>query len=156
MIRIAARLAAFLALSVTAAAAQTLPQSTTDRQTIAQLQYELTQPGVNAQQRLAIREQISELRYQINTRPLIAPPPGAPSPVPLLAPFGAGAAFSSAPLVQGAFPLPHVYYGSCDGDRSAFAYEKAELKNPQLTQEERGYVSDRLRQLSTEMRERRC
>ncbi len=144
------------ALTPAIATAQTLPQSTVDRQTIAQLQYQLTQPGVSQQQRLAIQEQISELQYRINTRPLISKPPGAPTPPPLIPNSSAGAPFSAAPLAQGAFAVPHIYYGSCDADKSMIAYESAELKNSTLTQDERGYVSDRLRQLHADMRARRC
>jgi len=72
------------------ASAQTLPQSTIDRQQIMQLQNDLNNPAITPSQRRDIEMQISTLEYRINTRPLIIPPPNlaAPAsstPVPYLA-----------------------------------------------------------------------
>ncbi len=76
------------------ASAQTLPQSTLDRQQIMQLQNELNNPSITPSQRREIEMQISTLEYRINTRPLIVPPPNlaprvSPTPFPYLAKPGA-------------------------------------------------------------------
>ncbi len=76
------------------APAQTLPQSTLDRQQIMQLQNDLNNPSITPSQRREIEMQISTLEYRINTRPLIVPPPNlaprvSPTPFPYLAKPGA-------------------------------------------------------------------
>ncbi len=76
------------------AAAQTLPQSTLDRQRIMQLQNELNNPSITPSQRREIEMRISTLEYRINTRPLVVPPPNlaptaSPAPFPYLTKRGA-------------------------------------------------------------------
>lgn len=92
------------------ASAQTLPQSTLDRQQIMQLQNELNNPSVTPSQRRDIEMQISTLEYRINTRPLIVPPPNlvpgaSPTPFPYLAKPGAtvlGIPRGATPAIQDA------------------------------------------------------
>jgi len=76
------------------ASAQTLPQSTLDRQQIMQLQNDLNNPSITPPERREIEMQISTLEYRINTRPLIVPRPNlapraSPTPFPYLANPGA-------------------------------------------------------------------
>lgn len=135
--------------------AQTLPPSTNDRQAISQLQYQLTQPGTTPEQRRVIQQQISQLQYQINTRPLISPPSGAPTPAPLVPPKG-----GLSPFVQYnqsvSIQPQHYGYGSCDADRSMIQYLQAKLKDPSITYQERTYIPQQINDLQTDMRERHC
>ncbi|MEO9171277.1 MAG: hypothetical protein ABI282_03130 [Candidatus Baltobacteraceae bacterium] len=133
-------------------AAQTLPQSTIDRQTIAQLQYQLSLPGVTATQRRESEIQISQLEYQINTRPPIEPPPA--SQMPLLkmqsSPF---------PSAEVQFPVqvvPATVYGSCDAGRSLIAYLSGEMNDAQLTAQERAYIPQHIVTLRNTLRSQRC
>ncbi|HEV7179044.1 MAG TPA: hypothetical protein VGN11_04190 [Candidatus Baltobacteraceae bacterium] len=149
-----ARLAA-LALALSALAlpsqAQTLPPSTVDRQAIAQLQYQLTQPGVSPSQRREIQLQISQLEYQINTRSPIAPAGSSPAPFTIPA-LEQRAPLSPLQLV----PYEPVHYGSCEADRSVIAYLRGELGEPGLSQQERSYIPQQIDRLRDDLRARNC
>lgn len=149
-------LPAFLSLAFGVAAAfgraQTLPQSTVDRQTIAQLQYQLSMPGITAVQRREIEMQITQLEYQINTRPPIVPPPFSRTPQPALQgaiPYGA--AQYAVPATADALPAR-----PCDADRSVIAYLRGQLRDDTATAQERAYNSQRIRDLQRDLHARNC
>ena len=133
--------------------AQTLPQSTQDRQTIAQLQYQLSQPGVTAQDRVRIQERITQLQYQINTRPPIQAPGATPLP-PQSYPIYPVFYNQKAPDVP--IEPSHYGYGSCAADREMIEYLQDQLKDPNLTQQERTYIPNKIKDLEHDMKVRRC
>jgi hypothetical protein len=133
--------AALVALGIAAvpllALAQTLPQSTVDRQQIQNLQYQANLPGTSPTDRANIQRQITQLQYQINTRPPI-------QPLPTMSP-----AWNAAALVNGQLPRmdenPKIaptaatIYGSCDADRSVIAYLTQEIQMSETLRQERLY-----------------
>ncbi|MDQ2866272.1 MAG: hypothetical protein M3R51_08600 [Candidatus Eremiobacteraeota bacterium] len=147
------RLVKFAALSLLALAllpatarTQTLAQSTVDRQTIGQLQSELSAPNVTPAQRREIEMQISELRYQIDTRPAIQVP-GPPPPA--FAPPGPPANFSApAP--------PEAIDVSCDAYRSVIAYLSGELGSTQASTDERAAISQQIARLNGDLHSHHC
>jgi hypothetical protein len=136
------------------APAQTLPQSTQDRQEIATLTYQANLPGTSAADRLAIQRRITQLQYQINTRPLV-------QPMPTLAPSWSGQVGSLSQLPQlnpnaPPVPLTPTIYGSCDGDRSVIAYLDEQLKLATTTRQERNYALAQRAELERDLRSRGC
>lgn len=127
--------------------AQTLPQSTIDRQQIMQLQSELSNPSITPSQRREIEMQISTLEYRINTRPLIVPPPnlskGAPpTPSPyLVRPAG--------PMLgrPGADTAPSIQ-DACSVRAALTARLHAMERNAPLSAQ-RAYAREALQRLST-------
>ncbi len=121
--------------------AQTLPQSTVDRQSIAQLQSQLAMPGISIEQQREIQLQISQLEYQINTRPPIVDPrsPGANQ--------GSRQTYTPATIV----PLD-----LCAADRSVVEYLQGAVKDPKVPQQERAVDAQRIRSLREDLRSRNC
>lgn len=141
------------ALSFGTAAAQTLPQSTQDRQAIANLEYQANLPGTSPATRAQIQQQISELQYRINTRPLIQPMPTLPptwQQQPGLS--------SSLPHVsaKNTVPMTATVYGSCDADKAVLAYLQEQVKLPSTTTDERNYDRQRIGNLQREIAKERC
>ena len=135
-------------------AAQSLPPSTQDRQAIATLTYQANLPGTSATERAAIARRISELQYQINTRPLIAP-------MPTIAPNWTGnvAPINQLPALNpNATPVPlgPSIYGSCEAERSVVAYLDEQLSLPSTTYQERQYALSRRAELEKDLRARGC
>jgi hypothetical protein len=150
---------ALIALAVAAvpllAFAQTLPQSTQDRQQIQNLQFQANQPGTNATDRAQIERQISQLQYQINTRSPI-------QPLPTLTP-----AWNGGPLLNGGrlpqlstnpsiAPMRPTIYGSCDSDRAVIAYLTQQISLPDTTRQERIYDENRRAELQKDLRAKDC
>ena len=133
---------------------QSLPPSTNDRQSITYLEYELTQPGVTSQQRQVILKQISQLEYQINTRPLITPP--GPESTPAIIPDNGRlpAMRATAPPIP---TEPSNYNTSaCDADRGMITYLEAKLQDPTISYQERVYIPQQINDLKTDIRNRHC
>ena len=143
-------LALALGLPSALCSAQTLPQSTVDRQTIAQLQYQLSIPGVSAVQRREIDLHISQLEYQINTRPPITPPPFLQMPEPA----------HQSPLGFAPYAVPAATDAltaqSCAADRAVIAYLAGQLRDASATPQERSYVTGRIVELQRNLSDRNC
>ena len=136
------------------ASAQQLPQSTIDRQQIANLTYRANLPGTSAADRLAIQRQIIELQYRINTAPPV-------QPLPTIAPSWTGSVgtLSSLPRLNpnaSPVPLAPTVYGSCEGDRAVIAYLTEQLQSPSTTRQERTYAAARRDELERDVRSRGC
>lgn len=145
---------AFLALALPAAAiAQTLPQSTQDRQAIANLEYQANLPGTDPATKAHIAQQISQLQYRINTRPLVEPmptfgpswnmQPGVPSTLPTL-------------NTQQTLPTTPTIYGSCDADKAVLAYLQEEVSSPATSTQERSYDFARIGDLQRAIAKAHC
>lgn len=138
-----------------AAAAQTLPQSTQDRQHIANLEYQATLPGTSAATRAAIEREIAALQYRINTNPPIAP-------MPTLAPtWNTRAQFTlqagSLPqLGRETAPLAPSVYGSCSMNAAVVTYLTQQLSLPTTTTQERDWDRQRIGDLQRRMRASNC
>lgn len=130
--------------------AQTLPQSTQDRQEIQNLQFQASLPGTTAADRAQIQRQITQLQYQINTNPPI-------EPLPTLTP-----SWNSASLINGQLPAmaanpstaptSPTIYGSCDADREVIAYLTQQTQLRSVGYQERQYDENLLGQLQKELR----
>ena len=146
-------LLAAIAIPLIASAQTTLPPSTQDRQHIADLQYQLTQPGTSAADRARIEREISQLQYQINTRPAI-------QPAPAITPNWSGSlTLGNLPrLDPNATPVPlgPAVYGSCEADRAVIEYLKQELQDPTTSHQERTYDRAKLNELETDLKSRNC
>ncbi len=143
--------ALLVALLPFASNAQTLPQSTLDRQEIAQLQQQLAQPGLSEIDRLQIEQRITELQYRISTRPPIAPQP-------TLAPFAPGhplprAVLPPLPLMLGS-PAPPASH--CETLRILVTYLTSLQRDPQISPAERNYTAERIAALRREQQADRC
>lgn len=149
---------AFLALAVAAvpllAFAQTLPQSTQDRQQIQNLQFQANLPGTSATDRAQIERQINQLQYQINTRPAI-------QPMPTLTPPWNGGMLSGGNLPQLSAnptyaPLSPTIFGSCDSDRAVISYLTEQISQPDVTRQERNYDQNQRAELQKDLKAKGC
>jgi hypothetical protein len=129
------------------ARAQTLPPSTQDRQEIANLEYQATLPGATAATRADIARRISELQYQIDTRPAIEPMPTiAPAwNQPLSIP--SQNASVSPQLSTQTQDMTAPVYGSCASDRDVIAYLQQQLTLVSTSPQERTYDRSRIADL---------
>ncbi len=150
--------AALIAMGIAAvpllALAQTLPQSTQDRQQIQNLQFQANLPGTSAADRAQIERQITQLQYQINTRSPI-------EPMPTLTPGWNGGVLTSGNLPQLSAnptiaPITPTIYGSCDGDRAVIAYLNQELQLASTSRQERIYDSNQKAQIEKDLRAKGC
>jgi hypothetical protein len=127
--------------------AQTLPPSTQDRQSIANLEYQLSLPGVTASERREIELQITQLQYRINTRSPI-------QPLPTLAPYAPpGSTLPSYVTTSASMIVP--VYGSCDADRGVIEYLRDRIKAAD-TQAERSYLKSQIVDLQRALSQRKC
>ncbi|HET9029321.1 MAG TPA: hypothetical protein VFN49_04025 [Candidatus Aquilonibacter sp.] len=145
-------LAAVIVMPLTVVA-QTLPQSTQDRQEIANLIYQANLPGTSQADRAEIQRRITQLQYQINTAPPIAP---MPTVAPLWNGNGPVGQLPQVNVHATPVPLSPTVYGSCDGDRAVIAYLNQQLELPTLTIQERRYAQSRRDELVNDLRTRRC
>lgn len=135
--------------------AQTLPQSTQDRQQIQNLQFQANQPGTSAATRAQIQQQISQLQYQINTRSPI-------EPLPTLTPsWNGGPLLSGGKLPQLSAnptyaPLTPTIYGSCDSDRAVISYLTQQISMPSTTRQERLYNESQRAELQKDLKAKGC
>ena len=128
---------------------QGLPQSTLDRQQIQNLQFQAGLPGTTPEDRAQIQREITQLQYQINTRPLI-------EPMPTITP-----GWNSAALVNGQLPAlsanPTIaptsatIYGSCAADRQVITYLTQQIQLPSVGLQERVYDESQRKQLIKEV-----
>lgn len=142
------------AVPLLALAQTTLPQSTQDRQQIQNLQYQANLPGTSAADRAQIQRQITQLQYQINTRPLI-------EPMPTLTPGWNGGILTSGNLPQLSAnptiaPMTPTIYGSCDADRAVIAYLNQEISLPSTGRQERNYDIDQRNQVQKDLKAKGC
>lgn len=141
------------AVPLLAFAQTSLPQSTQDRQQIQNLQFQANLPGTSAADRAQIERRITELQYQINTRPLI-------EPMPTLTPGWNGASLPGGKLPQlsntTVAPITPTIYGSCDADRAVIAYLEQEMQLPSTSRQERLYDADQKQQLEKDLRSKGC
>jgi len=150
---------ALIALAVAAvpllALAQTLPQSTQDRQQIQNLQFQANLPGTSAATRAEIEKQISQLQYQINSRAPI-------EPLPTLTPsWNGGPLMDRGQLPQLSVnptyvPLTPTIYGSCDSDQAVIAYLTEEISRPDTTRQERLYNQNQRAELQKDLKAKGC
>ncbi len=151
--KLIAGLLVFAALGFTAAGAQTLPQSTQDRQTIANLEYQANLPGTDPATRAQIQQEISQLQYRINTRPLIQPMPTLPptwQQQPGLS--------STLPYVNSGntVPMTATIYGSCAAEKAVLGYLQEQITLPSTTTDERNYDRQRIGDLQRQMAQEHC
>jgi hypothetical protein len=136
--------------------AQTLPPSTQDRQAIANLEYQLSLPGVSPESRRAIQLQITRLQYQINTRSPVQPLPTL-APAPPQTASAAGYAPESYTTATAPNQIAVPAYGSCRADSSVLQYLQSLLSSPSIGYDERVYIKhSQLNDVRHQMSERRC
>jgi hypothetical protein len=162
MHRLIAGITLAAAIPVAVGAQTTMPQSTQDRQSIQILQYQLTQPGVNATDRRQIQDQISHLQYQINTRPLIETP--HQNTTPQAGQAAANDTNQSFPSVdERANALVNIgdepLYGVrdlCTANAGTLEYLNGVLENPNTTYQERTYIPHLVNRIQHQMRNLSC
>ncbi len=125
------------------ASAQTLPQSTLDRQQIVQLQNELSNPSITPSQRRDIQMQIATLEYRISTRPLIVPPPNL-APVASPAPFP----YVAKPATVGTPPDGRAPVPNACSERAALAARLRATERDAPFAAQRAYAHEALARLA--------
>jgi len=165
LLSLLATLAISGALTAFAGAQQNLPQSTQDRQAITYLQYQLTQPGVNSIDRREIQQRISQLQYDINTRPPIEAPKAYPQP--------SGPATQSYTRLTGeVITIPSVNARAnavinltdtmfakedmCTAKYDTIVYLNSQLHNPDNTYQELVYIPQLIDRTAHQMRNLGC
>ena len=142
-----------LLASWSGAIAQTLPPSTQDRQTIATLEYRANLPGTDPATRAEIQRQITQLEYQINTRPLI-------QPMPTLPPTWQQQPGMNGVLpqldAQATVPMTATIYGSCDANRAVMSYLQQQVSMPATSAVEKQYDRERLDDIERSMKSQHC
>jgi len=161
-------LAAFVVIGVStvvAGAQQNLPQSTQDRQAIAYLQYQLTQPGVNSVDRREIQQRISQLQYDINTRPPIEAPkdyakPYGPQTQTYTRLTGVTLTIPSVDArATAVINLTDTMFGKedmCTAKYDTIVYMNSQLHNPDNTYQELVYIPQVIDRTAHEMRNLGC
>jgi hypothetical protein len=164
MLSLAAALAV-VAIAPFATSAQTLPQSTMDRQAIANLQYRLTLPSTTPTDQREIQEHISQLQYQINTRaPITSPaaPHDVASPGPSLYTTIEGNQITLTPAIDranGLIQLNDSIYTApdmCSADYGMIVYLNYVAGRSDTSYQEKTYIPHVIDRIQHQMRNTHC